>query len=156
AELRTAAPSQLVTAIKLRHNCVCALVLAEPTSQAIGHALRGGADSVLTTPIEAASLRRLVRQQGLPPRDSELPAAEVAPFVVGQSAQMRDVWRLIFRAAHSDASVLLLGETGAGKEVVARALHRFSARRQGPFVAVNCAALPAALLESELFGHERG
>jgi DNA-binding NtrC family response regulator len=69
---------------------------------------------------------------------------------------MREVWRLVSVAARADGSVVVTGETGTGKEVVARALHRLSPRRAGPFVAVNCAALPPTLLESELFGHEKG
>jgi transcriptional regulator with PAS, ATPase and Fis domain len=76
--------------------------------------------------------------------------------MAGASAAMQEVWRLVLLAARSSASILLRGETGAGKEVVARALHRFSTRRNEPFVAVNCAALPETLLESELFGHEKG
>jgi DNA-binding NtrC family response regulator len=76
--------------------------------------------------------------------------------LAGPSAAMRDVWSLLARVADSDASVLVTGESGTGKEVVARALHARGKRRAGPFVAVNCAAMPESLLESELFGHARG
>jgi DNA-binding NtrC family response regulator len=69
---------------------------------------------------------------------------------------MREAWRLVLLASQSTSTVLVTGETGVGKEVAARTLHRFSARRSRPFVAVNCAALPETLLESELFGHEKG
>jgi sigma-54 dependent transcriptional regulator, flagellar regulatory protein len=74
----------------------------------------------------------------------------------GRSAAILEVNRLIAQVAPYDSSVLLLGESGTGKEVVARAIHEASARRQRPFVAVNCGAIPAELLESELFGHEKG
>jgi transcriptional regulator with PAS, ATPase and Fis domain len=78
------------------------------------------------------------------------------PGLIGTSDAMRQVFRLTRRAARSDASVLLLGETGTGKELIAKALHSLSARSGGPLVRVNCGALPETLLESELFGHVRG
>jgi DNA-binding NtrC family response regulator len=76
--------------------------------------------------------------------------------ILGRSKAMQSVFEQIRAVAASDASVLLLGESGAGKELVARAIHQASPRRQGPFVAVNCGAIPETLLESELFGHEKG
>jgi DNA-binding NtrC family response regulator len=76
--------------------------------------------------------------------------------IVGQSRQMKDVFDRIQRAAPVDSTVLILGESGTGKELVAQALHHNSPRKKGPFVAVNCAAVPATLVESELFGHVRG
>lgn len=78
------------------------------------------------------------------------------PELIGESAAMRDVYRLTRQVADSDASVLLLGETGTGKELIARAIHQLSPRGSGPFVRVNCGALAESLLESELFGHVRG
>jgi two-component system response regulator HydG len=92
-------------------------------------------------------VKRLRQEVGRGPRFDEL---------IGDSAAMQKVYSLVERVAESDASVLITGESGTGKEVVARALHRRSRRRAGPFVAVNCAAMPEALLESELFGHTKG
>ena len=76
--------------------------------------------------------------------------------IIGQSKQMKDVFAKVQRAAPVDSTVLILGESGTGKELVAQALHHNSPRKKGPFVAVNCAAVPASLVESELFGHVRG
>ena len=86
------------------------------------------------------------------PNDSE---EEPMPLI-GRSAAMQDVYRVIARLTGTDLSVLISGESGTGKELVARALHDFSRRKNGPFVAVNMAAIPRDLIESELFGHERG
>src|SRR5687767_6224985 len=76
--------------------------------------------------------------------------------LIGRSEAMRNTHDLIRRAARTDATVLIRGESGTGKELAARALHEGSARGDGPFVAIHCAALPETLLESELFGHEKG
>ena len=78
------------------------------------------------------------------------------PGIIGSSDTMEEVYRLTRRVSRSNASVLLLGETGTGKELIATAIHRLSRRAQGPFVRVNCGALSESLLESELFGHVRG
>ena len=87
-----------------------------------------------------------------------VPMAEHARFgaLVGESLGMRQVFALLERAAQSDATVLLTGETGTGKELAAESIHAASARRDGPFVVVDCGAIPRELMESELFGHERG
>ncbi|MFN9539138.1 MAG: sigma-54 interaction domain-containing protein [Planctomycetota bacterium] len=88
---------------------------------------------------------------------SSLPEFQPADFgLIGESPAMREVYRLTALAARSNASVLLLGETGTGKELIAGALHRLSARSTAPFVRVNCGALPETLLDSELFGHVKG
>ena len=78
------------------------------------------------------------------------------PEMLGQAPAMQDMFRAIGRLSHSAATVLITGESGTGKELVARALHRHSPRANGPFIALNTAAIPKDLLESELFGHERG
>lgn len=85
-----------------------------------------------------------------------LPRDTTLADVVGESDSLRYVMSQIEQVASTDATVLLFGETGTGKELLARALHRLSARRDRPFIVVNCAAMPAPLIESELFGRERG
>ena len=116
----------------------------------------------------AAALGARVRRQTLPFQHAELAAALRVPaqaareetsnveMPTGSSRAIREVTHLIRQVAVHDSSVLILGESGTGKEVAARAIHETSPRRQRPFVAVNCGAIPAELLESELFGHEKG
>src|ERR1700712_5218988 len=84
-----------------------------------------------------------------------LPCVAPSPLL-GDSPAMRDVFRLIERVGPTDASVLLTGESGSGKELAAQSIHDRSARRGGPFVAINCGAIPAGLIEAELFGYEKG
>ncbi len=91
-----------------------------------------------------------------PPPLSSDPATPPLTGIIGRGPAMQEVYRLTRRVAASKASVLLLGETGTGKELIANALHRTSGRKNGPFVRVNCGALTESLLESELFGHVRG
>jgi two-component system NtrC family response regulator len=119
-------------------------------------AMRLGAFDHLSKPIGRAELKALLDR--LPERRQAVsaPDAETGEGLIGSSEPMRRVQKTIGLAADSDAIVLILGETGTGKELVARALHAHGRRKAGPFVAVNCAAIPEDLLESELFGHVRG
>ncbi|MEA2777335.1 MAG: hypothetical protein QOF90_2741 [Acetobacteraceae bacterium] len=137
-----------------------AILTAVPTSDNTIEAMRLGAADHLAKPIGRDGLRALLLRI-LPDPLNATGAATLAPTtpkgdLVGSSAAMRDVQKSIGLLADSDATVLLLGETGTGKEVVARAIHRYGKRAKGPFVPVNCAAIPAELLESLLFGHVRG
>jgi len=113
-----------------------------------------------------AGIRQEINSQRTPPgvapsvggqvSSNSIANASGLPGVIGNAAAMQDVYRITRRVAASNASVLLLGETGAGKEVIANAIHQLSNRNTGPFVKVNCGALSESLLESELFGHVRG
>lgn len=108
-----------------------------------------------------ATVRSALRAPAAPEQDNkdngtETLAAMDKSFVVGQSRAMQDIYRTVARLRNSDLTVLISGESGTGKEVIARALHQFSRWKQGPFIAVNMAAIPRELIESELFGHEKG
>jgi two-component system, NtrC family, response regulator AtoC len=120
-------------------------------------------DEVLLTLTRALKQRDLAREvkalrarNGDDDGETSDQAAGAEPELIGQSAAMREVYKSIGLAAATNAPVLILGESGTGKELVATALHRHSDRSAGPFIRVNCGALPEGLVESELFGHERG
>jgi two-component system, NtrC family, response regulator AtoC len=127
-------------------------------------AIRAGAYDFLTKPFEieqlVLTLERALAHRALQEEVKRLRRAvsESAPFgeILGQSPPLRSMCDLIARAAGSDATVLITGESGTGKDLVAKALHERSDRAAGPFVAINCAAVTESLLESELFGHKRG
>jgi DNA-binding NtrC family response regulator len=142
-------------------NVPVAIITAYATAANTIEAMRLGAFDHLTKPIGredlASLLQRMIRSHApkSPPRN--LPDADGFPeTLIGSSPSMREVQKTIGLVADSDATVLITGETGTGKEVVARTIHRVGARSNGPFMALNCAAIPQDLLESELFGHVRG
>jgi two-component system nitrogen regulation response regulator GlnG len=122
-------------------------------------AFQGGAFEYLPKPFDIdhalALIRRATAETPAAPPANGAPPSE-APDILGQAPAMQEVFRAIGRLSQSSATVLITGESGTGKELVARALHRHSPRAAGPFVAINTAAIPKDLLESELFGHERG
>jgi DNA-binding NtrC family response regulator len=127
-------------------------------------AIRAGAYDFVTKPFEmddiALTLERALRHRALREEVKRLRRAvdDSRKFddIIGQSSAMEKAYDLLERVADSDTTVLVTGESGTGKELVARALHKRSPRNRGPFVAINCAAMPETLLESELFGHTRG
>ncbi|HEX4440723.1 MAG TPA: sigma-54 dependent transcriptional regulator [Thermoanaerobaculia bacterium] len=125
-------------------------------------AMKHGAEDFITKPVDPDLLRLLVRraiERRAQSRASLLFAdasSKSLPPIVGESPAIRAVRADVERVAATDATVLLEGESGTGKELFARAIHELSTRRGGAFVAINCAAIPETLLESELFGHERG
>ncbi len=127
-------------------------------------AMRLGAFDYITKPLDVARLQQLV-QQGLEIRrlmnvpvslDNDEETSPKIDRLIGKSPQMLEVYKTIGRIASQNIPVLILGESGTGKELVARAIYQHGDRSKGPFIALNCAAIPEALLESELFGHEKG
>ena len=127
-------------------------------------AMKDGAADFLTKPVDTEHLlllldraieRRRLRTEYLLLKEEHQRRFGL-PRVLGDDPELKETMLAIQRAAQSDATVLILGESGTGKELMARSLHQLSARAKSPFVAINCAAIPEALLENELFGHEKG
>jgi two-component system nitrogen regulation response regulator GlnG len=140
------------------------LMTAYGTTQTAIEAMKLGAYDYLLKPFDVPKLKELVNNALKAARDmkqvvSYEPLLESEDYelgIVGRSEPMQQVFKLIGQLAASDATALITGESGTGKELVARAIYHHSTRNQQPFLAVNCAAIPEQLLESELFGHERG
>ena len=121
-------------------------------------AFQGGAFEYLPKPFDVPKAVELIRRAVEESQREEIAEEGLAqtPEMLGQAPAMQDVFRAIGRLSQSNVTVMITGESGSGKELVARALHKHSVRAKGPFVAINTAAIPKDLLESELFGHERG
>jgi two-component system nitrogen regulation response regulator GlnG len=140
------------------------IMTAYATTDTAIEAMKRGAFEYVLKPVDLHQLRDLVARALELSRQSHVPAVfeETEPAdgavdrIVGRCPAMQEVYKAIGRAAPQDVTVLILGESGTGKELVARALYHHSRRSRAPFLAINCAAIPEALLESELFGHERG
>ena len=140
------------------------MLTAQGSIEAAVEAMKNGAYDFIQKPIDPARLRAILTNASRQ-RDTErelevtrrkLRETGVLGSLVGASKKMQEVFALIERVATSNVSVLITGESGTGKELVARTLHDLSPRRLKPFVAVNCAAIPETLIESEIFGHEKG
>ncbi|HTQ77519.1 MAG TPA: nitrogen regulation protein NR(I) [Burkholderiales bacterium] len=150
---------ELLQEVKQKYPAVPVIVMtAYSDLESAVAAFQGGAYEYLPKPFDVDQavelIRRALDESQREQADAE-PAGE-APEILGQAQAMQEVFRAIGRLSQSSATVLITGESGSGKELVARALHRHSARASKPFVAINTAAMPKELLESELFGHERG
>ena len=149
---------------------VCVVMLtAQGSIESAVEAMRTGAWDYLPKPVDPTRLRSILESASRQREADEIDPEEVIAGVtrpikrsdalgqlVGSSPEMKAVFSLIERVASSNVSILVTGESGTGKELVARALHDLSGRRNKPFVAVNCAAIPETLIESEIFGHEKG
>ena len=138
------------------------IITAFSTTETAIEAMKRGAYEYLLKPVDFDKLYNIVERALEISRMSRVPAmfdAEpdaAADHIVGRSQAMQEVYKAIGQVAPQDVNVLILGESGTGKEMIARAIYQHSRRSKGPFLAINCAALPESLLESELFGHERG
>jgi len=149
----------LLRKVKSRHPALPVIIMtAFSDLESAVSAFQGGAFEYLPKPFDVDKAVELIRRavdESL--RESAIDEAPLElPEILGQAPAMQEVFRAIGKLSQSNVTVLITGESGSGKEVVARALHKHSARKGGPFIALNTAAIPRDLLESELFGHERG
>ena len=149
----------LLNKIKAKHRDLPVIIMtAYSDLDSAVSAFQGGAFDYLPKPFDVPKAVELIRravEESLHEGQIEAAVAQV-PEILGQAPAMQDVFRAIGRLSQSIVTVLITGESGSGKELVANALHKHSPRASGPFVAINTAAIPKDLLESELFGHERG
>jgi two-component system nitrogen regulation response regulator GlnG len=149
----------LLTKVKEKHPGLPVIIMtAFSDLDSAVSAFQGGAFEYLPKPFDLPKAVELIRRAVEESQREEVAEERMnaAPEMLGQAPAMQDVFRAIGRLSQSNVTVLITGESGSGKELVARALHKHSPRASGPFVAINTAAIPKDLLESELFGHERG
>jgi DNA-binding NtrC family response regulator len=150
----------LLRTFRRAHSSPVVLISGFGTLETAIEAVRAGAFDYISKPFDIAEIRRIIDQALQQGGRQATPSAEspvAAPgSLIGRTAPMLEVYKQIARAADSSAPVLISGESGVGKELVARAIHTHGARAREPFVAINCGALADTLLESELFGHQRG
>lgn len=156
--------ADLLAEIDLASGVQCAVITGHASVDSAVDTLRLGAVDYLTKPVDVGRLRALLlavkrtfaMQSEIKGLRNDLRRLGRFGQLVGRSAPMQELYDVIAKLAPTDVSVLLVGESGTGKDVVAETIHHLSRRHDGPFVPVNCGALPANLVESELFGHERG
>ena len=145
---------------KMRPNLPVIVMSAQNTFMTAIRASERGAYEYLPKPFDLKELIAIVGRALAEPKERTASPAEETEFdsipLVGRSPAMQEIYRVLARLMQTDLTVMISGESGTGKELVARALHDYGKRRNGPFVAVNMAAIPRDLIESELFGHERG
>jgi two-component system, NtrC family, nitrogen regulation response regulator GlnG len=149
----------LLTSIRERHPGLPVIIMtAYSDLDSAVSAFQGGAFEYLPKPFDVPKAVELIRRAVQESQREQVAEERMAatPEMLGQAPAMQDVFRAIGRLSQSNVTVMITGESGSGKELVARALHKHSPRANGPFVAINTAAIPKDLLESELFGHERG
>jgi len=159
---------EILRQIRKEHPRQLVIVMtAHGTAQTAIEAMKHGAFDYVLKPFDVPELLGLLRRAlqtaasmaeltAAPPGKRKEPDAGSVPGLIGTSASMQKIYKLVGQVARSDATVLLFGESGTGKELIARAIYANSPRAARPYVAINCAAIPDTLLESELFGHERG
>ena len=155
---------ELLRRLRERTGWTCVVLLtAQGSIESAVEAMRSGAWDYLPKPVDPARLKGILQSasrqlsaEGESAGKKPPKTAAALGELVGSTPEMKAVFELVERVASSNVSVLVTGESGTGKELVARALHDLSSRRNKPFVAVNCAAIPETLIESEIFGHEKG